>query len=156
MSTYWSESTSSIIVMVRWTGLAPCEFEFLLPGCPKSTFLLTSLPLTREGCFARWKHHGFPPHVHLTPAGGKACLSIRKHDHLTPTRKIRRHIRALARNHPECSKRKQALCRNKTVAEPIQYDWATSKVQLDNLPISFSFSSLLSILELSATKVSEP
>ena len=30
--------------------------------------------------------------------GGKACLSIRKHDHVTPTREIRRHVRALARN----------------------------------------------------------
>jgi len=34
-------------------------------------------------------------------AGGEACLLIRKHDHFTPTREIRRHVRALARNHPE-------------------------------------------------------
>ena len=34
-------------------------------------------------------------------AGRKAYLSIRKHDHFTPTREIRRHVRALARNHPE-------------------------------------------------------
>ena len=33
--------------------------------------------------------------------GGKACLLIRKHGHFTPTREIRRHVRALARNHPE-------------------------------------------------------
>jgi len=33
--------------------------------------------------------------------GGKACLLIRKHDHFTPTREIKRHVRALARNHPE-------------------------------------------------------
>jgi len=26
--------------------------------------------------------------------GGKACLSFRKHDHFTPTREIRRHVRA--------------------------------------------------------------
>ena len=30
-----------------------------------------------------------------------ACLLIRKHDHFTPTREIKRHVRALARNHPE-------------------------------------------------------
>ena len=28
-----------------------------------------------------------------------SCLSIRKDDHFTPTRKIRKHVRALARNH---------------------------------------------------------
>ena len=33
--------------------------------------------------------------------GGEACLLIRKQDHFTPTREIRRHVRALARNHPE-------------------------------------------------------
>jgi len=27
--------------------------------------------------------------------GGKACLLIRKHDHFTPTREIRQHVRAL-------------------------------------------------------------
>ena len=32
--------------------------------------------------------------------GGKAGLLIRKHDHFTPTREIRRHVRALARNRP--------------------------------------------------------
>jgi hypothetical protein len=34
-------------------------------------------------------------------AWGKACLLIRKHDHFTPTREIRRHVRALACNHPK-------------------------------------------------------
>ena len=29
----------SIIVMMRWTGLAPWEFEFSLPGSLTSTFL---------------------------------------------------------------------------------------------------------------------
>ena len=29
-----------IIVMIRWTGLAPWEFEFPLPGSLTSTFLL--------------------------------------------------------------------------------------------------------------------
>jgi len=33
--------------------------------------------------------------------GGKAGLLIRKHDHFTPTRENKRHVRALARNHPE-------------------------------------------------------
>ena len=28
-----------IIVMIRWTGLAPCEFEFPLPGSLTFTFL---------------------------------------------------------------------------------------------------------------------
>ena len=32
--------------------------------------------------------------------GGKACLFIHKHEHFTPTREIKRHVRALARNHP--------------------------------------------------------
>ena len=32
---------------------------------------------------------------------GKDCLLNRKHDHFTPTREIRRHVRALDRNHPE-------------------------------------------------------
>ena len=56
------------------------------------------------------------PHKHLqrqevapTPAssataptsGAKACLLIRKHGRFTPTREIKRHVRALARNHPE-------------------------------------------------------
>ena len=33
--------------------------------------------------------------------GGKACLLICKHDHFTPTREIKRYVRALACNHPE-------------------------------------------------------
>ena len=32
---------------------------------------------------------------------GKACLLIHKHDHFTPTREIKRHVRALARHHSE-------------------------------------------------------
>ena len=31
---------------------------------------------------------------------GGACLFIRIKDHFTPTREITRHVRALARNHP--------------------------------------------------------
>ena len=46
-------------------------------------------------------------HNHLAhrnlQTGGKACLLIRKHDHFTPAREIRRHVRALARNHPVAS-----------------------------------------------------
>ena len=33
--------------------------------------------------------------------GGIAYSLIREHDHFTPTRDIKRHVRALARNHPE-------------------------------------------------------
>jgi len=29
-----------IIVMIRWTSLAPCEFEFRFPGSLTSTFLV--------------------------------------------------------------------------------------------------------------------
>ena len=36
-----------------------------------------------------------------TNLGEKAGLSIRKHDHFTLTREIKRHVRALASNHPE-------------------------------------------------------
>jgi len=32
-----------IIVMIRWTGLAPWEFEFLFPGSLTSTFLTLML-----------------------------------------------------------------------------------------------------------------
>ena len=35
------------------------------------------------------------------PEGGKAGFIIRKHYYFTPTREIRPHVRALARNHPE-------------------------------------------------------
>ena len=37
----------------------------------------------------------------VTKTGGKACLLIRKHDHFTPMKEIKRHVSALARNHPE-------------------------------------------------------
>ena len=33
-----------IIVMIRWTGLAPWEFEFHFPGSLTSTFLESSTP----------------------------------------------------------------------------------------------------------------
>ena len=35
------------------------------------------------------------------PKWGETCLSIRGQDHFTPMREIKRHVRALARNHPE-------------------------------------------------------
>ena len=35
-----------IIVMIRWTGLAPLEFEFSFPGSLTSTFLVPSQPST--------------------------------------------------------------------------------------------------------------
>jgi len=34
----------SIIVMIRWTGLAPWDFEFPFPGSLTSTFLRSHLP----------------------------------------------------------------------------------------------------------------
>ena len=39
--------------------------------------------------------------VHPHAARGKACLLVRKRDHFTQTREIKRHVRALACNHPE-------------------------------------------------------
>ena len=36
----------------------------------------------------------------ITGKGAAVCSLIRKHDHFTPTREIRQHVRALARNHP--------------------------------------------------------
>ena len=38
-----------IIVMIRWSGLAPWEFEFPFPGSLTSTFLVCS-PLCDSGC----------------------------------------------------------------------------------------------------------
>jgi len=39
LTTYWS-----IIMMIRWTGLAPWEFEFPFPGSLTSTFLMQVHP----------------------------------------------------------------------------------------------------------------
>ena len=56
---------------------------------------------------ARSTNDIFPCRVVMCPPspctwnGGKACLLLRQHDHFTPTREITRHLRALARNHPE-------------------------------------------------------
>ena len=47
-----------------------------------------------------WQKRRIPLYPEPSRTGGKACLSIRKHDHFTPTMQIRRHVRALARNHP--------------------------------------------------------
>ena len=41
-----------------------------------------------------------PRFVFCEQGRGKACLSIRKHDHFTSTRETRQHVRALARNKP--------------------------------------------------------
>jgi len=53
-----------IVVMIRWTGLAPWEFEFPFPGSHTSTFLLAvkNVPL-----FAGSDHDRelAPPHVSL-------------------------------------------------------------------------------------------
>ena len=37
-----------LIVMIRWTGLAPWKFEFPFPGSLTSTFLVSILMLQRE------------------------------------------------------------------------------------------------------------
>ena len=42
-------------------------------------------------------------HLTLLLEGGKVSLLIRKHDHYHTTRNIKRHVRALANNHPEGS-----------------------------------------------------
>ena len=39
-----------IIVMIRWTGLAPWEFEFRLPGSFTSTFLSSSARQLNQSC----------------------------------------------------------------------------------------------------------
>ena len=44
-----------IIVMIRWTGLAPWEFEFPLPGSLASTFLTRLASPPAPG---RWKGLG--------------------------------------------------------------------------------------------------
>ena len=38
-----------IIVMIRWTGLAPEEFEFPFPGSHTSTFLANAVNLPHGG-----------------------------------------------------------------------------------------------------------
>ena len=47
-----------IIVMIRWTGLAPWEFEFPFPGSLTSTFLT-------GGAWPRGPHRRAPHQVHL-------------------------------------------------------------------------------------------
>ena len=48
MTTYWSEST--FIVLIRWTGLAPWEFEIPFPGSLSSTFLVGTRNLRGKSC----------------------------------------------------------------------------------------------------------
>ena len=40
-----------IIVMMSWTGLAPCEFDFPFPGSLTSTFLVEIAEV--QGCTGR-------------------------------------------------------------------------------------------------------
>ena len=55
-----------IIVMIRWTGLAPWEFEFLFPGSLTSTFLgPTPEPWTGAG--VRKCHRGVVFFITLKP-----------------------------------------------------------------------------------------
>ena len=57
-----------IIVMIRWTGLAPWEFEFAFPGSLISTFLATGPPTTH----APLPHllSSLPTHASSDAAGG--------------------------------------------------------------------------------------
>ena len=56
-----------IIVMIRWTGLAPWEFEFPFPGSLTSTFLMAALGRGADDHEAGERaHHGAeepPPQV---------------------------------------------------------------------------------------------
>jgi len=58
-------------------------------------FLMSEMPLYRDGLALSMRTH------RGCEDGGKTCLLIRKHDHFTLTREIKRHVRALARNYPE-------------------------------------------------------
>ena len=54
-----------VIVMIRWTGLAPCEFEFPFPGSLTST----------------------PPNRWVTPVSGAVLVAYGTYsalDHLVP------------------------------------------------------------------------
>ena len=59
-----------IIVMIRWTGLAPREFEFPFPGSLTSTFIWGQ-EVRRAGaageCAGRCRGHALPG-LHLRPA----------------------------------------------------------------------------------------
>ena len=46
-----------IIVMIRWTGLAPWEFEFPFSGSPTSTRLVA----WRDLCYFKHGRHGCTP-----------------------------------------------------------------------------------------------
>ena len=62
LATYWSEST--IIVMIKWTGLAPWEFEFIFPSSLTSTFLVFVMKLSSGVGRARpGPNTGFPGEV---------------------------------------------------------------------------------------------
>jgi len=75
-----------IIVMIRWTGLAPWEFEFPFPGSPTSTLLAevrstpTCVPQTylqppflRKDVQGYLAHKKLPPP--LDPRGGQFLMS---------------------------------------------------------------------------------
>ena len=55
MTTCWSQSTVSSR-LIRWTGLAPWEFEFPFSGRLTSTFLASAL--TSESCVEQWESTG--------------------------------------------------------------------------------------------------
>ena len=65
----------SIIVMIRWTGLAPWEFEFLFPDSIPSNFLSGGV---RAGA-AVWIYRGYSKvrtHTALGPYGRSVPRSI--------------------------------------------------------------------------------
>ena len=59
--------------MIRWTGLAPWEFESLFSGSPTSTFLVLRQTLTIQQTFTLWRRLG-------TPATNKAIVNLMAND----------------------------------------------------------------------------
>ena len=74
-----------IIVMIRWTGLAPREFEFSFPGSLTSTFLLTPAQ----------------PIWSLRTGGEPGLFPAQKNDRLVPQAQPVKSIVALAVNPSE-------------------------------------------------------
>ena len=73
-----------IIVMIRWTGLAPWEFEFPFPGSLTSTFLAQREELFRFEFLAQliWVRHS------TLPRGGAAAKRLLIQSFTQPPRKV--------------------------------------------------------------------
>ena len=67
-----------IIVIIRWTGLAPCDFEFPFPGSLTYTFLVLYLVLLS----AAPQRHPMPPLPSPCPRGCASRPSERDPAHL--------------------------------------------------------------------------